>query len=46
MNLFNIKTDFWIHVRKIFTDTTLIMLGKAMYLAIILLLAQSRFHNH
>ena len=46
MNLFNIKTDFWIHVRKIFTDTTLIMLGKAMYLAMILLLAQSRFHNH
>ena len=34
------------HIRKILSDTTLIMLERAMYLAIILLLLQYRFQNH
>ena len=34
------------HIRKILSDTTLIMLERAMYLAIILLLVKYRFQNH
>ena len=43
---FNIKRDSWIHIRKILSDTALIMLERIIYLAIILLLVQYRFHNH
>ena len=42
----NIKRGSWIHIRKILSDTTLIMLERTMYLAIILLVVQYRFHNH
>ena len=34
------------YLRKILSDTTLIMLERAMYLAIILLLVKYRFQNH
>ena len=34
------------HLRKILSDTTLTMLERTMYLAIILLLVQYRFQNH
>ena len=37
--------NFLIHIRKILSDTTLIMLERTTYLAIILLL-QYRFQNH
>ena len=40
---FNIKRGSWNHIRKIIPDTTLIMLERTMYLAIILLLVQYRF---
>ena len=43
---FEIKMGSWIHIRKILSDTTLIMLERTMYLAIILLLVQYRFQNH
>ena len=43
---FDIKRDSSIQIRKILSDTTLIMLERAMYLAIILLLLQYRFQNH
>ena len=43
---FNIKRCSWIYSRKILSDTTLIMLERTMYLAIILLLVQYRFQNH
>ena len=43
---FDIKRGSWIHIRKILSDTTLIMLERTMYLAIILLLVQHRFQNH
>ena len=46
INLFNIKRSSWIHIRKILSDTKLIMLERTMYLAIILLLVQYRFQNH
>ena len=36
----------YIYLRKILSDTTLIMLERTMYLAIILLLVQYRFQNH
>ena len=36
----------WIHLPKILSDTTLIMLERTMYLAIILLLVKYRFQNH
>ena len=36
----------YIYTRKILYDTGLIMLERTMYLAIILLLLQDRFHNH
>ena len=38
--------NFLIHIRKILSDTTLIMLERTMYLAITLLLVQYRFQNH
>ena len=43
---FNIKRGSWIHIRKILSDTTLIMLERTTYLAIILLLGKYRFQNH
>ena len=43
---FDIKRDSSIQIRKILYDTTLIMLERAMYLAIILLLVKYRFQNH
>ena len=43
---FNIKSGSRICIRKILSDTTLIMLEKAIYLAIMLLLVQHRFQNH
>ena len=43
---FNITMGSWIHIRKILSDTTLIMLDRTMYLAAILLLVLYRFHNH
>ena len=43
---FDIKRGFWIQIRKILSDaTTLNILERAMYLAIILLLLKYRFHN-
>ena len=36
----------WIHICKILSGTTLIMLERTMYLAIMLLLVQHRFYNH
>ena len=34
------------HIRKILSDTTLIILERTMYSAIILLLVEYRFQNH
>ena len=45
-DFFNIKRGSWIHIRKILSDTTLIMFEIIMYLANILLLVQYRFQNH
>ena len=45
-NFFDIKRGSWIQIRKILSDTTLIMLERTMYLAIILLLVKYRFQNH
>ena len=36
----------WIQMCKVLSDTTLIMLERTNYLAIILLLVKSRFQNH
>ena len=43
---FDIKRGSWIHIRKILSDTTLIMLERTMYLAIILLLVRDRCQSH
>ena len=43
---FRCQESSWIQIRKILSDTTLIMLEKTMYLAIILLLVKYRFQNH
>ena len=43
---FRCQEGSWIQIRKILSDTTLIMLERTMYLAIILLLVQYRFQNH
>ena len=43
---FDIKRGSWIHIRKILSDTTLIMLERTMYLAIILLLVRYRCQSH
>ena len=43
---FDIKRGSRIYMRKILSDTTLIMLERTMYLAIILLLVRYRFQSH
>ena len=43
---FRCQEGSWIQIRKILSDTTLIMLERTMYLAIILLLVKYRFHVH
>ena len=43
---FRCQEGSWIQIRKILPDTTLIMLERAMYLAITLLLVKYRFQNH
>ena len=43
---FRSQQDFWIQMRKILSDTTLIMLERTMHLAIILLLVKCRLQNH
>ena len=43
---FRCQEGSWIQIRKILSDTTLIMLERTMHLAIILLLVKSRFQNH
>ena len=43
---FRCQEGSWIQIRKILSDTTLIMLERTMYLAIILLLVKYRFQNH
>ena len=40
------KRGSWIHIRKVLPETTLIMLERTMYLGILLLKVQYRFHNH
>ena len=46
MNFLISRGVLGIHICKILSDTTLIMLKRTMYLAIILLLLQYRFQNH
>ena len=43
-SFFDINRVSWIQIRKM-SDTTLIMLERTMYLAIILLLVKYRFQN-
>ena len=43
---FDIKRGSSIHIRKILSDTTLIMLEKGIYLSIILLLVQYQCQSH
>ena len=43
---FRCQEGSWIQVRKILSDTTLIILERTMHLAIILLLVKGRFQNH
>ena len=43
---FRCQESSWIQIRKILSDTTLIMLERTMYLTIILLLMNYRFQNH
>ena len=43
---FRCQKGFWIQIRKILSDTTLIMLERTVHLAIILLLVKYRFQNH
>ena len=42
---FDIKKGSWMHIHKI-SDTTLIILERTMYLAIILLLVRYRYQSH
>ena len=42
IHFFNIR----IHIRKILSDTTLIIIERTIYLAIILLSVKYRFNNH
>ena len=42
----NINRVSWIHMRKMLSDITLIMVERTMYLAIILLSVQYKLHNH
>ena len=43
---FRCEEDFRIQIRKILSDTALIMLERTLHLAIILLLVKRRFQNH
>ena len=43
---FRCEEDFRIQIRKILSDTALIMLERTMHLATILLLVKGRFQNH
>ena len=43
---FDINKGSWIQIREILSDTTLNILERTMYLAIILLLVKHRFQNH
>ena len=43
ITFFNIKRGSWIHICKILSDTTIIMLERTMNLAIMLLLVQINF---
>ena len=43
---FRCEEDFRIQIRKILSDTTLIMLERTMYLAITLLLVRYRCQSH
>ena len=43
---FRCQEGSWIQIRKILSDTTLIMLERTMYLATKLLLVKCRFQNH
>ena len=45
-NFFDIKRGIWILIRKILSDTTLIMLERTIYLAIISLLVQYKYQSH
>ena len=40
------KRGSWIHIRKILSDITLIMLERTIYLVIILLLVQYKYQSH
>ena len=46
IDFFDIKRGSWIHITKILSDRTPIMLQRTMYLAIILLLVQYRCQSH
>ena len=43
---FRCQEGSWIQIHKILSDTTLVILERTMYLAIILLLVKYRFQNH
>ena len=43
---FRCQEGSWTQIRKILSNTTLIMLERTMHLAIILLLVKCRFQNH
>ena len=43
---FRCKESSWIQIRKILSDTTLVMLERTMHLAIILSLVKCTFQNH
>ena len=43
---FDIKKAYQIQIRKILSDTALIMLERTLHLAIILLLVKCGFQNH
>ena len=43
---FRCQEGSWIQIRKILSDTALIILERSMHLAITLLLVKFRFQNH
>ena len=43
---FDCKRDSWIEIPKILSDTTLIMLERTIYFAVMLFLLKYRFQNH
>ena len=45
-HIFLISRGFPVHICKVLSGTTLIMLERMMYLAIVMLLVQHRFYNH